>query len=294
MRRTSWSDMLADLDRAIAFCRSLRLERALTDSRFLEYRNRLSQLASSFASGGREEAHKTFGEDPGRNLIALSESAELSSLLPFFEACDRKILRRKLRDVLNGPYLPSEEDPNSNQARNILFELNLAAKLWTAGLAPKLGEHPDLSCVTDTAEIFIECKRPFSWPGGEAGLRNAEAQLRSQLPSARGGPHGVVALSVARLVIPGNQLFTFQDEASGRRAAKEVLSQIADRLELIWRSLDERIIGVIFHFSASAQDRSTGTLMLFQSTIGQALLEPDGRDHPAFRQMFEKLKPTWY
>jgi hypothetical protein len=58
-------------------------------------------------------------------------------------------------EALDGPVLPTEEDKNTNHGRNILFELNLAAKLWTVGIMPTLGEHPDLSCEIDGKKLLI-------------------------------------------------------------------------------------------------------------------------------------------
>jgi hypothetical protein len=62
--------------------------------------------------------------------VALAESQEIGAMLPFLRMCPPQALVSRLKTVLAGPELPSEEDQASNQARNIQFELWFANTLW--------------------------------------------------------------------------------------------------------------------------------------------------------------------
>src|SRR5947207_13629963 len=41
----------------------------------------------------------------------------------------------------------------------------IASKLWRAGLQPRLGDRPDVSCEVRGKTFFIECKRPLTARG---------------------------------------------------------------------------------------------------------------------------------
>jgi hypothetical protein len=94
--------------------------------------------------------------------IALMESLEFCDVLHDVRSFDHKMFQQTLLDILDSkaPLLPNDEDSNSNESRNRLFELNLASKLVRANLNPSLGE-PDLSYEVDGKRFFIACKRPF-------------------------------------------------------------------------------------------------------------------------------------
>jgi hypothetical protein len=64
-----------------------------------------------------------------RTLIALTEGSGVAESLPFPMSVPRDLIRRKLGDVLKGPVLPTDETTGTNQARNILSDLNLASRL---------------------------------------------------------------------------------------------------------------------------------------------------------------------
>src|SRR5207253_641949 len=133
-------------------------------SRFAEYRRRLQRFVDARSQPERLDEVVKEDSDTDRAIggFAQVESLELAGLVPFLETCDESVLQSKVRAILGGPVLPVDEDQASNQARNIMFELSLASKLVRAGLAPQLGEHPDLQCEVDEKGLWIECKRPLS------------------------------------------------------------------------------------------------------------------------------------
>ncbi len=62
-------------------------------------------------------------------MIALTEAAEFGDVGDFISQYGEHGVRRTLGRVLDGPVLPADEDPNSNDPRNRLFEFVIASKL---------------------------------------------------------------------------------------------------------------------------------------------------------------------
>ncbi|MBI3455728.1 MAG: hypothetical protein HY002_08065 [Candidatus Rokubacteria bacterium] len=133
MLRQTYDELLKNLDEALKIARALGLQLEVEASRFREYRERLDYLIrivrAQRAGVITEPIDRTLRGEQDRYVIALSESSELGSLAGFLAACEADVLRTRLRRILAGPAMPVEEDQNSNEAGNVLFELNLAEKL---------------------------------------------------------------------------------------------------------------------------------------------------------------------
>jgi hypothetical protein len=69
---------------------------------------------------------------------------EFVDSIAFLKTCPAEITRRKIAKVLAGPLLPNDEDKNSNEAQNTLFELNVAARLRRAGFIASPGIDADV------------------------------------------------------------------------------------------------------------------------------------------------------
>lgn len=177
MERVTWQTISKDVAEAMEICRAMGLAGLVARSRFEVYEERLSRMLEALNVGGQEGAREVFDEDRVLSGVALAECAEVATLLPFIKSQKIEILRPKLERVLVGPNIPTDEDQNSNLGRNILFELNLASKLWAAGLDPVLGECPDLSCEIENRVLLIECKRPTSMGGARKAIRRASDQI---------------------------------------------------------------------------------------------------------------------
>jgi hypothetical protein len=114
-----------ELDGALAFARSLGLA---TSGRFEVFRGRLAELVAVLERAGDEGTFRQFMADIELNAIALTECHELAMVLPYLQAMEPGRAKSKLKIIVNGPERPTDEDPNSNHARNTMFELNLGAR----------------------------------------------------------------------------------------------------------------------------------------------------------------------
>jgi hypothetical protein len=277
VKRVTWQLIADDVDEAIELCRNIGLADLVQASRFAAYRQRLRELLSALARGGQEAARDVFDTDRILSGVALGECAELATLVPFIKSQTRETIRPKLERVLIGPVIPTDEDQNSSRGRNTLFELNLAAKLWTAGLDPTLGERPDLSCEIDGRRMLIECKRPASMGGARKAIAKARDQIVRDLKTCRAGSRGVIALSVAKIVNPGDRLFVYRGEAAGRAGLSAVLDSNRNALEDTWRALPDKIMGMIWHLVTIAVDEETHLGIVAQETTVNGFLRRTGR-----------------
>ncbi len=198
----------------------------------------LTSLSEADALG---KIYRSLGEDPG----------------------NKTELIRKLKICTKGPLLLSEENlaTGSNQARDIYFELVLAATCAGAGLRPILGEEPDIRLRLGDHDLYIECKRVSSPTALKSAARKAIHQLDSGLSGNREGL-GIIAFEVSKL--SGlSDAYIAKDDAEierllhiGRQAVKQHESILFPALAAI---KNPRITGVIFYLSTFAFNQASGS-----------------------------------
>jgi hypothetical protein len=279
----SHEQIVAALDRVLELCRQIGLTRAVKASRFLEYRQRLQWLIALPSHRHAEDAAPMTPQDKRLLATALAESLELAGLADFLETCTPTILKPKLRDILRGPLVPFEEDKLSNKARNIMFELNLAEKLWRARLQPELGEHPDVQCVVNGTTLLIECKRPLSARGVVGCIGAARKQLELEL---RGRPHarGITAVSLSK-TRDGDTFLAYSNEGEVQAFLGDELEQLAQQAEAAEQELSHSIIGMLYHFMTPAQNRETALPVLAEQLNLKPLAAHGTADYRAMQKL---------
>jgi len=294
LKRVTWREIAIDVERALAMCRRLGLGDLVERSRFAQYQERLTHLIGALEGGGQEGARAAFIADRATHGTALAECSELATLIPFLESCERAVIRPKLERVLLGPTLPTDEDQNSSIGRNMLFELNLAAKLWVAGLNPTLGEHPDLSCEIESRRLLIECKRPASVGGARKAIARARRQIVQNLKECRPGSRGVIAVSLTRIVNAGDKLLVYRGEAEGREALRTALNSGREPLADSCRALSDHIMGMIWHMVTPAVDEDIPLALVGQETTIEGFIRRSPDDDRELRVLFERIRPHFY
>jgi len=293
VQTTTYERLTHELDHTLDFCAGLGLADEVAASRFKTYLGHIEQLMEAIRKPKPLSEH--IQGDTLPYLIALIEATEFNSLLPFLKSCDPEVLRPKLRDVLRGPELPITEDDASGQARNVLFELNLAAKLWQAGLNPDLGERPDVACTVDGKLLLIECKRPVTSRSAKDAVSRARRQLLREIKKWPAGTRGVVALSMSKIMNRGDKIFAYDTEAQGREALDQDLLGRAERFSGSWQKLPKDIVGVVFHVITPAVDRMRNLYVSAEHTNIHPLAREgsvDLRVFRAFGNALEDLRST--
>lgn len=261
MTTVGYEHIRAHVRSALAICQSLGLHPGNT--RFGEYAQRLDTLIDVIERRRTQQSsdriERNIEKEQFHYMLALVESAEFGEVVNALAGCDAAALKAKLHDVLSGPYLPTDEDSSSkNKSRNTLFELSVAAKLHRAGFEPKLGEHPDLSIVVNERTVCFECKRPSSEAKVVDRLKEAEDQLLRVLndPRVPRRARGVVAISLSKVMNPGDKLFVYQLEDRGRQGLVETLERAAALYKPVYDRFSRRIIAVIFHVITPGANQS--------------------------------------
>lgn len=139
-----YSDILSRHEQFVSVCDAVGLSDEARAGRFGRYVERIHYLNSQIERIHRGEPEDRvlpqLVPDLPHYLIALTETREVGTMVPFLRTCPPEALTRRLKAILAGPDLPLEEDHASNQARNIQFELSLATMLST--VASDLGSDP--------------------------------------------------------------------------------------------------------------------------------------------------------
>lgn len=291
----SYGEILRKLDEILDFCRYLDLE--VDSSRFVLYRQQIFELDQAIIRGRKEGITPTppEGVTDLEYIVALTESMEFGDILPYLVTCVPALIQKKLTSVLRGPFLPSDEDKNSNEARNILFELNLAARLSRAGFTPTLGEHPDLQCGIDGKRLLFECKRPFSDSKIVKRINQAENQLRSHLKRSPPGARGVIAISFSKILNPGDKLFVMENETVGRRGLEKALQAKAERYRRRWlKFYGTDIVGIMFHVITPAINKEEDKYAVGQQWNAHPLCDPGSLDYKTFQNLGDALDKAQY
>jgi hypothetical protein len=199
----------------------------------------------------------------------VSSAAEIDSFIKIYKAFKAEPIEKlssikvKLQKGVNGPLNAEDENPNTSEARNLIFEALVAAKFHN----PKMDISTILTASTDTAvefkkkKIWIECKRVTSEKNLENNIRKAANQLDKQLSKRVGkkintGNKGLVAIDFSKMLHSGDQLLVKADDIdllnSVQKITETFIAQYSNLWNRIFGTKNKRIIGTLVHFSTMA------------------------------------------
>ena len=243
-----FDDVLAGLLAFLDLCSELELREPANSGRFRAYVDTIERLRADLPQLRAHDAatwHRT-AKDLPKILVALAESQEVGSTVPFLRTCSSVVLVPRVRLLVQGPELRGDEDQASNQARNAQFELWLAALLWRTGVDVSL-EEPDLVLRLKDKEVLVACKRLLSLHKLTKRINEATAQLGRSLTRARAVPAwGLIAISLSRIST------TTPDQSQPIASRAAGLDELDARIErLVFRRAkwvqSREAQGVVFH-----------------------------------------------
>jgi hypothetical protein len=288
-----FDELLSQLKETLEFCASLSLAEAVKASRFNKYQERIQRLCEIIQTYPREQLPQEIeAELNNENLeyvLSLTESLEFIGAVLFLKTCEKEILQRKIATVLRGPVLPNDEDENSNEARNTLFELNLASKLRKADLDASPGMYADIECTIGSKHLLIECKRPFKEHNVGKQIKKAGKQLKARLKTFPPGSRGIVAVSLSKTMNPGDKFFVYLDESSAKDALSRKLKAVAEAATSSWGGLGKRVIGILFHVVTASVDRKNDKYSLGEQFNAHPLAPEGSADYATFKQLCDAL-----
>jgi hypothetical protein len=244
---------------------------------------------------GDEAAFAHYLAEIDRNSVALTESEELVGALPYLQSISLERASSKFQALLQGPELPSDEDANSNYARNTMFELNLAARLTRAGLSVEPTGDADLEFMSDGIRWFGECKRPYRIETVESNVRDACRQLGQRLSASRLEARGLIAISLSRPVATRVPYLEYSDpqalRLNLRDHVKGIVQLIEERMQEIAHCRSASQLGLLVgHLIMPAWDVKARLPTSVQQTVGTDICR-DGRGDGG--RLWEIVKRTF-
>ena len=195
---------LADLGDILAWAANCGIT---SHTRFHIYRSNIEWLRTHDGEDERPRIYAQLASE-GRLteiLSTMTESIELVETIPALRRLDVVIPKELLRRAFSGPVDMSREDHTSNEARNAMFELSMAAMAARHGLKPTLSNtNPDVSFEFEGRWVKLECKRVLSVNRIMERLREGSKQLGKSMQRAISDV-GIVAISLSKLVNPGDR-----------------------------------------------------------------------------------------
>jgi hypothetical protein len=223
----NYSDILRDLEGLDEWLLSLGVPVRSADR--VHYAIRKLESAEQAFLSGTPQAR---GVSKSDYLFGLTEALELRDVYRAFRDHPPQHLRDRLTRALSGPHLPEAETTRNRDGRNIMFELALGAEWALNGASVDLIE-PDLGLKMAERYYLVACKRPESEHGIRAAVRDAASQLRSALACAPMNHFGVIAISLSRVLNPGNTYFSGNYEQ-----LSELLNGLMSLHRPNWRATD--------------------------------------------------------
>lgn len=195
--------------------------------------NPSTEEGSAFEKGNiTEKDFYALSDGVSFGLIAKELSKLKSHVLP----------KRTVKDVLNGPLTPEDEELINSDGRNKFVELELAANLSSTGL--NILGFDDVAFEFEGIKYLCECKRPFKSSSLDRNIQKAYSQLTKKI--AKDSDRGLIAVSVEK-VFNLDQSFQFLDKTTDiNKFALDIASELNQKItkyQRIW--IDSRIVGVL-------------------------------------------------
>jgi hypothetical protein len=240
---------LADLDEILAWA----AERGITRrTRFHVYRDNIRWLREHDADEDRTAVYAQLERD-GRLteiLSTMSESIELVETISALRQNEAEIPPEILCRAFSGPLDAFHEDCTSNQARNAMFELSMAAMAARQGLKPRLSiANPDVSFVFGARRVKLECKRVLSESKIMDRLSEGIKQLAKTI-DADAREIGLVAISLSRILNPGDRFLV--SESPYDALSTLVTDVLRANEQVLGRMLRPSVAGFLFYVSSVA------------------------------------------
>ncbi|MEE9213733.1 MAG: hypothetical protein V3U54_02925 [Thermodesulfobacteriota bacterium] len=248
--RSSYLEIYKKIEDATAWLtdQGLRIE----PTRIGEYKRFLSKILSLHQSGkfNNEEIRKYFG----KYLNIVYEVQELVYIFTGLSPIIKDELSSRFRQFIKGPisYIDENINTSSNVARNVGFELLIAAILANAGLKIEFGTLADLKIIFNNYTFFVECKRPQYEHQINSNIKGALRQLEDRYKFNQGKDNlrGIIAISVSKILNPELKILVKHNVHSLHSYTENILDDFHKKYKSKWLNpRDKRTIGAIIYFS---------------------------------------------
>ena len=236
--------------------------------RIRTHKRNITELAEAQDSGRLEQIARSLAGEKRREILwSFVESIEFVDAIDALRKSGSDVPKHLLEKALQGPPDAYLEDNKSNQGRNAMFEIAVAGRAAFAGLRPRLGGEPDVFFEFEKRRIFVQCKRVLSATGVAKRIGEAAKQLKRDLATSSDPRDcGLIAISISRLVNPGDKMLAVAAEPDLRRVMNNEIDKVIGRHDRIFRELREpKTAGIIFQMATPAFVEEYGLFTVAQS-----------------------------
>jgi len=223
---------------------------AVTNNRFAEIKENMLMINTFYGQGRLDELPPVWGNE--KIIASIVEATSFVNIYKAFKDFkDHRIPRKSLKKAVEGPYLSQDENGKTNEARNFLFELELAAIFTLKGL--EVLDFNDVSFKLDDAICNIQCKRPMSGKSLNGHIKKAVQQGQNFFDREKSGlvPRGIIAISIDKMLGTDKQVIrtltahTLENHVNNK--LKEFVEQHNDKWSMI---KDHRFLAVFVFMRA--------------------------------------------
>jgi hypothetical protein len=193
---------------------------AVEGTRLDAIRSRLVELQRKSQEEGRGRLGRSWNQ-LGTSLTLADATAFSLIGQQFHQLAPHLVPKKKLKTILTGPLMVKDEDASTGEvnARNIFFELELAADLMSRGVV--ITGFDDVTFLFEGKCIHIECKRLHSDKAVENNVNKACSQLGNKLVSS--DDLGIVALAIERVTRADERLLEIDGDQYLEAASNDLL-----------------------------------------------------------------------
>ncbi|GAA6153331.1 hypothetical protein [Pseudoteredinibacter isoporae] len=234
-------------------------------------------------SSGRANSYlKTFADwgehgykSPNFDFLDFMNSLfEIESFISVYKAfqftpkCQLQNIKSKMQKAVYGPTYLANETPQSNEARNFMFELLTASRLHLPHLLSTciLSSKSDTGVEFEGKKIWVECKRITSQKKLEKNIKVASSQLEKQIKNSPGSLNrGLIALDLTPITIPNDEMLVGQNEADLKEKINQLMNNTIITYNSFWQqkigSKSKHILGFVIRLGFPAVNDSSGLLV---------------------------------
>lgn len=264
-------------------------------TRIAMYQKDLGRLVKAYSEGKLDELlNKRDAETLLNSFLEARSLVLIHKGLKLIQGQDNA-LGQRIKDLLKGPEHSNQESSktSSNQARNVSFELVVAAYFAIAGYKIDLSTDADLSIEDVNTMLFVECKRPQSENGIEPNINDALKQLtrRYEESNFNGEKRGLLALSISKIVNPEQRLLVAKDDQDLHTKMSNILEKFIRKYEYLWaKPKDARTLGIIVHLHTPAEVEGEDSYFTARNTGFSSITVEGTPDDNYFCEIAGKLQ----
>jgi len=151
-----------------------------------------------------------------------------------------------------------------------------------------------MTCDVAGKKLLIECKRPMTEAGARSRIRQAMKTIDREAKLEKPGTRGVLAMSITKLINPGDAIFSGTNEADARVGLNDLVRRKATELSGVWSRSGTKVVGIMFYVITPAFLEDRKILALQQRTNGYGLAPEGSADLQAFKGLMSSLEKVWY